>query len=633
LFSFLSVKGAESVERNHDYWDKLFIQAEDLLASADNKQMLEKLVSIMLAKEKRMVDLIDRYFNLEDLIKIKSRMIGTGFIGGKTLGMLLARKILDKWKHLLEPHDSFYIGSDVFYAYIVENGWWELWLEQKTEKGFFSKAKELKEKLLNGKFPEEITEKFQQMIEYFGQSPIIVRSSSLLEDSFGNAFAGKYESLFCVNQGSPEERYEQFENTVRRIFASTMDEEALNYRLQRGLAGKDEQMALLVQRVSGSYHKKYFFPYIAGVGFSYNTFVWDEGMDPKAGMLRLVFGLGTRAVNRSEGDYPAIVALDAPLKRPYAGTDNLKRFSQHEVDALDIEKNLLKTISLEDFIKEESVDLQMVGKRDFQAEEKLKKLGSDQPVWILTFEKLLSQTNFAKDMRKMFEILNQAYDYPVDVEFTLNFSADHKMQINLVQCRPLQTRGIVGQVNIPTNISKDKLLFSSKGNFMGGNVSLELKRLVLVDPKTYGDLLIKEKYELARMIGSLNNNIPTLLIGPGRWGTRDPSLGVPVKFAEISKVKALVEIDDPERGFSPELSFGSHFFLDLVEADVFYAALFMDNKGNYFNHQWIAAQENNLENLLPEAKKYSNNLKIIEFKQKPLKLLSDITSQRVVCLT
>jgi len=558
-------------------------------------------------------------------------MIGTGFIGGKTLGMLLARKIVGEEDRLLEPHDSFYIGSDVFYTYIVENGWWDLWLEQKTPAGFFNKAAELKSKMLEGKFPEEITEKFQQMIEYFGQSPIIVRSSSLLEDSFGNAFAGKYESLFCVNQGSPEERYQQFEDTVRQVFASTMNEDALNYRLQRGLAGQDEQMALLVQRVSGSYHKKYFLPYAAGVGFSYNTFVWDENMDPQAGMLRLVFGLGTRAVNRVEGDYPALVALDAPLKRPYAGMDNIKKYSQHEVDVLNIEKNMLETISLEQFVKEEpAVDLGWVGQRDMAAEEKLVELGLSGQAWAITFEKLLAQTDFALKMKQMFQALSSAYDYPVDVEFTLNFSADKNMQINLVQCRPLQARGVGGQVVLPKDLPKEKLVFSSKGNFMGGNVSLKLKQLVFIDSRTYGNLLIKEKYELARLLGRLNDDAPTLLVGPGRWGTRDPSLGVPVKFAEISKVKALVEIDDPDRGFSPELSFGSHFFLDLVESDIFYAALFMNNQENFFNQAWIDSQENCLPDLLPEAGKFSKNLKII---QAPLTLFSDITRQVVVCLT
>src|SRR5690606_19313529 len=111
-----------------------------------------------------------------------------------------------------------------------------------------------------------------QILEYFGQSPIIVRSSSLLEDSFGNAFAGKYESVFCVNQGTPEERYRAFEQAVRTVYASAMDRDALVYRLNRGLAGRDEQMALLVQRVSGDHFGDLFFPHAAGVGHSANLY-------------------------------------------------------------------------------------------------------------------------------------------------------------------------------------------------------------------------------------------------------------------------------------------------------------------------------------------------------------------------
>jgi hypothetical protein len=370
LFSYMSKKGAESASRNLDYWDKLFMTA--------GEKMVEHLEKIMLGRETRMLSLIKKHLTLEDILNIKARMIGTGYIGGKALGMLLSRKILSEdksfdWQKILEPHDSFYIGSDVFYSYIVENGWWELWLEQKTEKGYFKEASELREKLLNGKFPHEIKEQFRQLIEYFGQSPIIVRSSSLLEDAFGNAFAGKYESIFIVNQGSPEERYQKFEDTVRRVFASTMNDEALNYRLQRGLGQADEQMALLVQRVSGAHGRHYFFPFIAGVGLSYNTFVWHKDMDEKAGMLRMVFGLGTRAVNRVEGDYPRIVALDAPLKRPYVGMEKFKRFSQHDVDVLNIDANDLHTISLSKLIVDEpEVDLSLIGIRDLEAEEKLK---------------------------------------------------------------------------------------------------------------------------------------------------------------------------------------------------------------------------------------------------------------------
>ena len=647
LFSYLSLQGAESAQRNLDYWDNLFLDVSDLAKeegrNKEKSSMFDALSRIMLGKETRMLSLLKEHIDLDDLIAIKGRMIGTGFVGGKTVGMLLARKILINdesfdWAALLEPHDSFYIGSDVFYTYIVENGWWELWLEQKTKEGFFEKAAELREKILAGKFPDEIKEKFHQMIEYFGQSPIIVRSSSLLEDSFGNAFAGKYESFFLVNQGSPEQRYQQFEDTVRKVFASTMNDDALNYRLQRGLSHLDEQMALLVQRVSGSHHKKYYFPFAAGVGFSFNTFVWQEDMDPKAGMLRLVFGLGTRAVNRVEGDYPCLVALDAPLKRPYVGDENLKKFSQHEVDALNILENTLQTVSLEDFLAEESkVELGLIGKRDAEAEEKMKQLGKSGKVWILTFKKLLSETEFTKVMQKMLQVLDSKYQYPVDVEFTLNFSRSGQMQLNLVQCRPLQAKGGSGQVKIPNKIDEEKLFFKSFGNFMGGSIAQKIKRIIFVDPQVYSELLMSKKYEVARMIGRLNKQTergkcPTLLVGPGRWGTRDPSLGVPVKFAEINNVSALVEIDDPAGGFMPELSFGSHFFLDLVETNIFYAALFLDNDNVAFNRQWLSALPNQIENVLPGAADLKNVLKVFDFPTGELQLLSDITSQKVVCI-
>lgn len=646
LFSYVSFVSAESAKRSLDYWDHLFLEAEEVaklsLASPKRAKMLAKLSAIMLGREERMLSLVKEKFSLEDLLKIKARMVGTGYIGGKTLGMLLARKILQKdnsfdWEKYLEPHDSFYIGSDVFYTYIVENGWWDLWLEQKTEAGFFPRAKELREKMLSGVFPDEIKEKLHQMIEYFGQSPIIVRSSSLLEDSFGNAFAGKYESIFCVNQGTPEERYFHFEQVVKKIFASCMNEDALNYRLQRGLSLLDEQMALLVQRVSGKHYKDSFFPFMAGVGVSYNTFVWHENMQPQAGMLRLVFGLGTRAVDRVEGDYPRIVALDHPLLKPYADMDKLKKFSQHDVDILNISQNILQTISLQDLLqKEQSLCLDSIGERDFPAEAKMKELGLTGEAWILTFDKFLSKTAFPKIMQRMLKVLESAYAYPVDIEFTLNFDEKQSFQINLLQCRPLQAKGSGGRVKIPKNISDVQLLFRAKGNFMGGSVSQTIQRLIFVDPAAYSNLLMSKKYEIARLIGQINRGMKqeklfTLLIGPGRWGTRDPSLGVPVSFSEINNISALVEIDDPEGGFMPELSFGSHFFLDLVEAKVFYAALFMENKEMFFNKQWLDSLLNILKDLIPEASEYASILKVYDFPQKGLKLLSDVSFQKAFC--
>jgi hypothetical protein len=650
LISYISREGLEPAQRTLDYWDRLFFRAQELceLADAslhDKRMTAEHLCRVMIGREKKILSLARKNFSLEDLLTIKNRLIGTGFIGGKAVGMLLANSIMSKdksadWAQQLEPHDSFYVGSDVFYTYIVENGWWKLRLEQKTKDGYFKVAAELKEKLLHGRFPDQIREQFQEMIEYFGQSPIIVRSSSLLEDAFGNAFAGKYSSFFCVNQGSPEQRYRQFEDIVRKVYASTMNEDALVYRLQRGLDQMDEQMALLVQRVSGSYRDNNFFmPDLAGVAVSHNTFVWKPEMDPKAGMVRLVMGLGTRAVNRVEDDYPRLVALDAPLLRPLAGMEDIRRFSQHHVDLLDIKENILKEVPIQELLNEKlGLDLNLIAVPDVEMAKRATELKmKDKHYWIVTFEKLLSETTFPQTMQKILKTLEKNYNYPVDVEFTVNFAENYKHVINLLQCRPLQTKGLQPHVEIPSGISKDKILFSCEGYFMGGGISQYIKRVIYVHPQKYEALELSQKYDVARLVGQLNKQLaskeelPTMLIGPGRWGTTTPSLGVPVSFSEINNVTILGELAYEGGNLMPELSFGTHFFQDLVEGDIFYVAIFPKQNNFIFNKNFFEKMPNQLEKILPEKAKYKNVVKVCNFPDNRLQIIADIVSQRLVC--
>ena len=649
LLSRISGKGFGGSARALDYWDRLFMEADSLRNSPqdseDVQRLIRELCRIMVGRDKRIAELAQGVFCLDDLMSIKGKLVGSGYIGGKATGMLLAQKILSKderfdWSKYLEPHDSFYIGSDVFYSYIVENGWWKLLMKQKTKEGYYEVAPEMKENLLRGKFPDQIRERFQEIIEYFGQSPIIVRSSSLLEDAFGNAFAGKYESIFLVNQGEPQHRYAEFEEAVRRVFASTMDENALAYREQRGLDQKDEQMALLVQRVSGSHRNGYFFPEVAGVGISHNTFVWKPELDPKAGMLRLVFGLGTRAVERVEDDYPQTIALDNPLVRPYADREDASRFSQHNVDLLDTSQNRLRTVTLGSLLSE-SVDVRfdMIASRDPQTDRKMKELGIKGPAAsVITFEKLLSKTDFAQVMQKMLKVLEAHYQYPVDVEFTANFTGkDDAFRINLVQCRPLQAKGLSPSVELPKDVSSGQVLFESTGYTMGGSISRPIKRIIYVDPQAYVEMPNSQKYRIARIIGKLNRQIvgkevtPTLLIGPGRWGTTTPSLGVPINFSEINKTTALVEVSYEGGNLMPELSFGTHFFHDLVESDIFYVAIFPQKEGVIFNRDKLLEMPNLLSGFLPDEQEYESVVRVYEPESKALQLVCDIITQRVVC--
>jgi hypothetical protein len=207
-------------------------------------------------------------------VEIKKLLIGTGFIGGKSVGMLLARNILRRdptfdWNAELEIHDSFYIGSDIFYSYMVQNGWWKLLMAQKTDEGYFEVARELKQKMLHGIFPDEVKEQFQLMLEYYGQAPIIVRSSSLLED-LRQRLRRKYESYFCVNQGTPRSATAPLKTGAQNLRLHD-DEDALTYRLQRGMASRTNRWRSWSAGVRIAPRIYFFRP--GGRRLSYNTFV------------------------------------------------------------------------------------------------------------------------------------------------------------------------------------------------------------------------------------------------------------------------------------------------------------------------------------------------------------------------
>ena len=623
-----------------DYWNVMFARAKEALgASAGQQERVKtRLLRMIAGREARLLKLCVRYFSLADVLRIAERQIGSGFIGGKSVGMLLARRILeteggDRFAPRLEPHDSWYIGSDVFYTYIVHNGWWKLFMRQKTKEGYFSCAAELREKLLTGRFPENIRERFMRMLEHYGQSPIIVRSSSLLEDQYGNAFAGKYESVFRINRGTPEERYEAFEQAVRTVYASAMNEDALVYRQIRGLAGEDEQMALLVQRVSGDEHGDGYFPHAAGVGHSTNLYVWDTGIDMNAGMLRLVFGLGTRAVDRTEGDYARVVCLDDPRRQPPMHAGDRRKYAQHEVDLLSFREGGLVSRDadavLEGGIK---ADRSLIAVPDDEAAARMRELGiTDRPKpWIVDFRGLLERTDFPAFMREMLERLAAVYEYPVDIEFTVNFTSDGGYRVNLLQCRPLQTRGLGRPVELPE--PADDCFFAARGSFMGGNVRLPIDHVVFVRPDAYLALPEQGKYAVARLIGRINKALKgrqAMLVGPGRWGTSTPSLGVPVHFAEICHAAVLCEVAPKDSGIAPELSYGSHFFLDLVEAGIFYAALMPGEPDVVWHPERVLERPNALIELVPDTAPLEGVVHVA--RTEGMEIFADIGSQRVVC--
>lgn len=623
-------------------WDRAFLHAEATLDchhrcnkdGADLRPLLRRLLRMILSRDAGMLALAERHITIEDILDIRQRMIGTGLVGGKAAGMLVARAILrarsPRLAARLEAHDSYYVGADVFYTYLVDNGVWWVRQKQRHSDTFLEGADQARQNILTGHFPPHILRQFDAMLEYFGQSPIIVRSSSLLEDNFGNTFAGKYDSVFCANQGPRERRRDDFLAAVRAVYTSSMSEEALRYRAQRGLLQQDEQMALLVMRVSGSSHGTCYYPHLAGVGFSWNPYAWSEDIDPAAGVARLVFGLGTRAVDRSDDDYTRVVALNDPTRRPESNFDEVRHYAQRRVDFLDLEANQLISGSFNEVLRR-SPD---VPSSLFVTDDQSSDGQRGHPV--LTFDGILSQTGLVGDLREMLALLQQSYGVPVDTEFTANFDADGSYRINLVQCRPLP----VTMVEDPKELAAGRLgasIITARGAVIGHSRIVTVDRLIYVTPSRYGHLPINDRYEVARVLGRINRTSTegvTMLLGPGRWGTSSPSLGIPVKFQEISHVSILCEIVSMHEGLVPDVSLGTHFLNELIEENILYLALFPNRGNNQLDEGFFRSAVNLLPTLLPEDAKWADMIRVIEPGQglaDGVILQADAKAQTVVC--
>lgn len=580
----------KSQDQNIDSHDRFFNMAKAAFrAGAFTPDMETQIIDSTMTKDRHLRQLVRRYFKPEDYFALRDRMIGSGAIGGKACGMLLARKIAEteipEFRQYSEPHDSFYIGSDVFYTYIVSNGDWRLRIRQRSREGYFEAADALKERLLSGRFPGKIREQFQKVLDYFGQNPFIVRSSSFLEDGFGNAFAGKYESVFCVNRGTEEERLEAFENAVRTVYASTMDPSALEYRMRRGLDRKDEQMAILVQRVSGTYYGRYFMPCAAGVGYSHSAYQWYPNMDPRAGMLRLVMGLGTKAVDRTQEDYPRLANLDRPAITVYTTVAQKHRFSQRHVDVLDCRENRYCEVPMERLLDDLPLWYkQAVMEHDYEAESRMREMGMSQDIWFISCQRLLENQAFTGLMQSVLKTLERVYETPVDIEYAINLDRDGEFVVNLLQCRPLYLGGENETVDMNSaRACVSQALFEVQGASMGPSRHRKVDVVVQIDPARYNAFPYARKAEVATAVGRINRHYANtgknmLLMAPGRVGTSSPELGVPTRFADISCFAEICEVSDSRTGFMPELSYGSHMFQDMVEAEMTYSAIWNDGR-------------------------------------------------------
>jgi hypothetical protein len=642
-------------------WDLLFAQGEEFESLSPRKraavehhlrEIIVVLIKGMISDQLEFVGVAKELFTISDLREIRRRRIGRGKIGGKSAGMLLARKVLqmtsdddemDVRAHVEIP-DSYFVGADVFYDFISINGLQHFMNQKyKPREKIEADYRKILSAYMDGDFPEEIVYGLRSILDEVGNAPLIVRSSSLLEDNFGTAFAGKYDSYFCANQGTTEGNLAALLNAIKRVYGSVLNPDALLYRQRMGLVDYDERMAVLIQKVQGQRYGDYFFPMVAGVGYSRNPFRWNPKIRREDGFLRLVWGLGTRAVDRVANDYPRIVALSHPQLRPDVGPQRIRKYSQHFVDVVDLKLNTFRTLPVREVIADDYPALRSlvsVHKGDYLTPV-LSRLDAEDPSkLVLTFDELTKDNRFVELMKEILHRLERHYDWPVDIEFTAHIQPGYPRAtytVQLLQCRPLVSREWIGHVSIPEAIPEPELIFEACKLVPQGIVS-GVRYIVYLDPEDYSHVPdYVTRLELARVIGRINKRLDReqyILMGPGRWGSSNPDLGVKVRYADIYNAKVLVEIPLVREGSTAEASYGTHFFQDLIETGIYPLPITPGENGAFINTDFLKESPNTLAELLPSDAEYARYIRVIDVPAvsdgRHLEVIMDSENERAV---
>ncbi len=547
-----------------------------------------------------------------------------GKLGGKGAGLFLAEKIVSKSSSgddllaSVKTPRTWYIPSDGIISFIHYNN-----LEDVLNRKYMeidqirSEYPHLVQLFKSSSFPPAISKGIAQALDDFGTHPLIVRSSSLLEDRSGSAFSGKYKSLFLANQGPRPKRLEALMDAIAEVYASIFGPDPTEYRAERGLLDVHEEMGILIQEVVGKRVGKYFLPAASGVAFSNNEFRWSARIKRSDGLIRLVPGLGTRAVDRVADDYPVLIAPGQPGLRVNIGVDEVLKYSPKKVDVINLETNSFETIEVDDLLREVGAEYPQVRHLLSVVETDHVRqpggLGPDfeKDTLVFTFDGLIRNTPFVSRVRDLLNLLRDRMGAPVDIEFAWDGT-----DFYLLQCRPQSSGADTAGAAIPQDLPQEKILFNASRYVSNGRVP-DITHVVYVDPEGYAQLPdAAAMRDVGRAVGRLNKLLPKrqfLLIGPGRWGSRgDIKLGVPVTYSEINNTAVLIEVARKRGNYLPDLSFGTHFFQDLVEAQIRYLPLYPDEPGAIFNELFFRRGRNILGDLCPGFDHVAHVLRVVD---------------------
>ena len=598
------------------------------LPPATKRGVQVSLIRRFLSDQPQFINNAIGFIEIGDFYDILDRILyspeSQGKLGGKSAGLFLAEQVIRKSKKEaaslgdIKIPKTWYITSDGLLSFLTFSNLNEV-VEQKYKdiNQVRLEYPHIIQTFKNSNFPTEIVQGLSMVLDDFEQSPLIVRSSSLLEDRSGSSFSGKYKSLFLANQGSKQERLEALTDAIAEVYASVFGPDPISYRAERGLLDFAEEMGIMIEEVVGTSVGDYFIPSFAGVAFSRNEFRWSPRIKPTDGLIRLVPGLGTRAVDRTSDDYPVLIAPGQPGLRANVTTDEIVRYAPRKIDVINLRTNSFETVAARELFKGAGCEIPGIEKivSIYDGQQIRKPIGKnidfDRDDLVVTFDGLINDTHFIDQVQGLLTLLEDKLKIPVDIEFASNGT-----DFYLLQCRPQSYHEGSAPAPIPKDIEKKRILFSAKRYVSNGRVP-EITHIIYVDPHSYDGLTdLSSLTAVGRAVGRLNRLLPRrkfILMGPGRWGSRgDIKLGVKVTYSDINNTALLIEIARKRGDYLPDLSFGTHFFQDLVEAEIRYLPLYPDHHGIIFNEAFFKRAPNILPDVLPEFSFLSDTVKLVD---------------------
>ena len=523
--------------------------------------------------------------NADNIITLRG-----GAFGGKGRGLAFVNslKYSSRWEKniaglTIKTPKTAIIGANEFEEFMENNNF----VQFRENPPAYQTIKRL---FLKASLSEKLIRHLDVFLEK-NKKPLAVRSSGLFEDSISQPFAGIFETYITPNNHPDRAvRLRQVMDAIKLVFASVFSEIAINYKHSLDQKIGDESMAIVLQELVGHEHEGCYYPHISGVAQSYNYYPFAD-MRPQDGFAVAAFGLGSYVV---EGE----VAYRFSPKYPdiqFLSTEDQVKFTQTYFYALDMTRKDI------DFLEGSMAGIQKVMIYEARAHNTLKHCVSEYdpnndaiyagltgrgPI-IVNFSPILKHhyIPLAKAIKKILDSLKHAFDTPVEIEFAVDLNKDGKGNASfyILQVKPLLMPVEDYNFNIEELPKEDIILYSDKG--MGNGIIDYLKDVIYVKNEKFETVKTEE---MAKEIDKLNHLMKKkkqkyILIGPGRWGTRDRFIGIPVNWTQISHAKVIVETSLDNHSF--DASYGSHFFHNLTTMDIAYLSVFEDQGDSFINYE------------------------------------------------